>query len=101
MLALEAEPVMRLPVAGETAAVQVIDLSTGRAETVAETRAWNWQQGCMVRWMPGAPDREIVFTVRPDGEPQPVAVCVDSTDDGTRQVYVVDVGGVVGERSRP
>ena len=23
-------------------------------------------------------------------------VCVDSTDDGTRQVYVVDVSGVVG-----
>jgi hypothetical protein len=84
MLVLEAEPVMRMPLAGETAAVQVVDLSTGRAETVAHTRAWNWQQGCMVQWLPGAPDREIVYNDRPAGASQPVTVIQD-VESGQRR----------------
>lgn len=35
-------------------------LSTNEEIEIAETRAWNWQQGCRLRWMPNN-NREIVF----------------------------------------
>jgi hypothetical protein len=33
---------------------------------LGETRAWNWQQGCMLQWLPGS-DNEIIWNDR-DGE---------------------------------
>ena len=68
LLALEAEPMMRLPDPDETASILAIDLTTGAAERVAETRAWNWQQGCMLQWFPPAADRQVVFNDRAGGE---------------------------------
>lgn len=35
-------------------------LSDDKEQELAETRAWNWQQGCRLRWMPNN-SREIVF----------------------------------------
>lgn len=61
MLCLEAEDHGRLPAAGEKATVALIDLETDTVEPLTETRAWNWQQGCMLQWLPSAPDREIIF----------------------------------------
>lgn len=31
-----------------------------KGEKIAITKAWNWQQGCRLRWLPGS-DRRIVF----------------------------------------
>jgi len=75
LLALEAEAVDRMPQPGEAAVVGVVDLETGRFDPVAETRAWNWQQGCMLQWLPSAPDREIVYNDCVDG--RHVAVVLD------------------------
>ena len=33
---------------------------------LAETRAWNWQQGCMLQWLPGS-QNEIIWNDR-DGD---------------------------------
>jgi hypothetical protein len=49
----------RLPVPGETAQVIVVDLETGQAQTVAETRGWDMQLGAQVQW--GADDRSLLF----------------------------------------
>ena len=35
-------------------------LSSGEEREIAETRAWNWQQGCRLRWMPNT-SREVIF----------------------------------------
>ncbi len=35
-------------------------LSDNSETEIAESRAWNWQQGCRLRWMPGN-NREVVF----------------------------------------
>ena len=75
MLALEAESVARMPLPGEQATVGLIDLTRDRFEPLAETTAWNWQQGCMLQWMPPTFDREIIFN---DGiDQQHVAIILD------------------------
>ena len=83
MLAIEAETVQRMPLPGETAAVGVIDLATGTFEALARTAAWNWQQGCMLQWVPGAAGREVIFNDCQDG--RHVAVILD-VHTGRRRV---------------
>ena len=34
---------------------------------LGETRAWNWQQGCMLQWRPGS-DNEVMWNDRIDGQ---------------------------------
>lgn len=55
----------RCPRAQDTAAIGLIDTEGGDTwRPVAQTTAWNWQQGCMLQWHPAAPDRLIVYNAR-------------------------------------
>ncbi len=56
----------RPPAAGDTAVVGLVDMETGNFEGVAETQAWNLQQGSMLHWLPTAPDRLITYNARED-----------------------------------
>jgi hypothetical protein len=53
-----------LPQPDEAAAVGVVDARTGEFRRVAQTRAWNFQQGAMLHWNPRAPETEILFNQR-------------------------------------
>ncbi len=64
MLCLESGFHERPPTAADTAVVGLVEMATGRFEPLAETRAWNLQQGAMLHWLPSAPDRLIVFNDR-------------------------------------
>ena len=68
MLALETTFMDRPPTGEDVAVVGVVDLGSGTFEPVAETRAWNWQQGTMLRWLPGSDDREIIFNDLQEGQ---------------------------------
>ena len=57
----------RLVGANDRAAVCLIDPATRQLTHVAETSAWNLQQGAMLHWLPTAPDRELVFNNRVEG----------------------------------
>ncbi|HAK94518.1 MAG TPA: hypothetical protein DCM87_05835 [Planctomycetes bacterium] len=58
----------RQPVAGETAAVGCIDSAAGGVfRPLGATAAWCWQLGALPGWLPGAPEREVIYNVR-DGE---------------------------------
>ena len=57
----------RPPAAGDTAVVGLVDMETGKFEGVAETQAWNLQQGSMLHWLPTASDRQITYNAR-DGD---------------------------------
>ncbi|MBI3970233.1 MAG: hypothetical protein HY332_02990 [Chloroflexi bacterium] len=53
VLCLQSDFVERPPAAGDTATIGIVDLvNAGRFRPIAQTRAWNWQQGCMLHWMP-------------------------------------------------
>lgn len=49
----------RLPKPGDVAEVVVVDLVTGEAEVVGDTRGWDTQLGAQVQW--GSDDRTLLF----------------------------------------
>ena len=51
----------RMPRPGEAASIGLVDSQTGRFVNVAETRAWNLQQGAMLHWNPLNPERQIIY----------------------------------------
>ena len=53
-----------LPSPGESAAIGLVDARTGVFRKVAETRAWNFQQGAMLHWNPLQPETEILYNER-------------------------------------
>ena len=58
----------RSPQAGDTIRVGMIDLQDNdRWIELGESRAWNWQQGCMLQWLPGSRD-EVIWNDRLDGQ---------------------------------
>ena len=54
----------RSPTADDTIRVGLIDLHDGdRWTELGTTRAWNWQQGCMLQWIPGR-EHEVIWNDR-------------------------------------
>ena len=54
----------RSPTAEDVIRVGMVDLrQDDRWIELGESRAWNWQQGCMLQWRPGS-DREILWNDR-------------------------------------
>ena len=57
----------RSPRADDVIQVGMIDLQDGdRWIELGESRAWNWQQGCMLQWLPGSKE-DVVWNDRVDG----------------------------------
>ena len=57
----------RSPEADDVIKVGMIDLQKNNEWIeLGESRAWNWQQGCMLQWRPGS-DHEVVWNDRIDG----------------------------------
>ncbi|TWU17304.1 hypothetical protein Pla52o_53100 [Novipirellula galeiformis] len=54
----------RSPTADDTIKIGMIDLEDGdRWIELGESKAWGWQQGCMLQWLPGS-DSEIIWNDR-------------------------------------
>ncbi len=57
----------RTPAADDAVRVGMVDLVDGDAWIeLGESRAWCWQQGCMLQWRPGSA-REVLWNDRVDG----------------------------------
>lgn len=54
----------RLPTREDSAELGMINIETKEKIKIAETTAWNFQQGAMFQWNPAAPDSEVVYNVR-------------------------------------
>jgi hypothetical protein len=60
LLSLESSFMDRNPMDGEPVTVGWVDPEAGDGYVpLAESRAWNWQQGCMLRWWPGMADTVV------------------------------------------
>ena len=65
LLALEPEFIDRQPTPDDVLSIGMVDLERDGAWTpLAWTRAWNWQQGIMLQWLPTEPDRKIIYNDR-------------------------------------
>ena len=57
----------RLPLKEDKAQLGMINIDNRSYTPIAETTAWNFQQGSFLQWNPGVPD-EVVFNTRLDEE---------------------------------
>ena len=65
---LETDIQNRLPTENEPATLGLVDMQTMEFIPLTQTRAWNFQQGCMAHWLGTAPDRLIIFNDLRDGK---------------------------------
>jgi hypothetical protein len=69
MLGHEASFNDRAPVAGDKVGIGLIDPSGGPGfEPVADSQAWNWQQGAMLQWHPADPEHLVIHNDLRGGE---------------------------------
>ena len=83
MVCLETAFQNRMPRPGEAATILLLDPAKGATRVIAETRAWNLQQGCMVNWAPRAAST-LLFNDAQGGDI--VSVSLD-WKSGKRRVY--------------
>ena len=96
MLALELEFMDRPNTPDDVGVVGMVDLVEGnRFRPLAETRAWNWQQGTMLQWLETAPERLIIYNDRQDDGYVSVVRDVHTGETRTlpRPVYAVSRDG--------
>ena len=60
-LVLEVDFIDRVPTEKDVANILLINLGDNTHKKIAETGAWNFQQGCMLQWMPDNPSTKIIF----------------------------------------
>ena len=59
----------RLPNGKDKADIGIIDLEGNRVfSKIAETRAWNWQQGCRLQWLGPDFNTRVIFNDFRDGK---------------------------------
>ena len=51
----------RLPTENDAATLGLVDLKTKEFIPLAQTRAWNFQQGCMAHWLGTVPNSRIIY----------------------------------------
>jgi hypothetical protein len=57
-----------LPEKDDVAELGIFDLRSGKWDKLAETSAFNFQQGCMLQWNPKNPEKEIIYNTRDGAE---------------------------------
>ena len=86
LLAMQNAFADRNPTPDDALTVGRVDLESDMTfEPVATTLAWNWQQGCMLRWLSPLEENVILFNHRRGG--RYVAVCYDL---GSRETTEMD-----------
>ena len=58
---LETDVKDRIPTENDPATLALVDARTKDLIPLTQTRAWNFQQGCMAHWLGTAPDSQIIY----------------------------------------
>jgi hypothetical protein len=65
---LETDIKYKLPDENDPATLGLVDLTNNEFMPLTQTRAWNFQQGCMAHWLGYSPDSLIIFNDLRDGK---------------------------------
>lgn len=96
LLCLEVPFQDRPPGPKDVVTIGLVDTETSIFTPIAETSAWNFQQGCMLHWLPTAPGSEIIFNdIIGDGF---VSIILD-VETGERRILPRPVSAI-GRRGR-
>jgi hypothetical protein len=97
MIAVETDLLSRLPSPSDIAAVMILDIPTGKYRKLCDTRAWNFQQGCMAQWMGPDFNRRVIMNDRRSGRLQCVIIDVATGAEVTHPypIYAVHPSGAV------
>jgi hypothetical protein len=91
LVCLESSFQDHLPAPEESAEIGLVDARSGKFQKVAETRAWNFQQGAMLHWNPLTPETEILYNERRGTDIISVALDVET---GKRRELPRAINGV-------
>jgi hypothetical protein len=91
LVCLETDFHERPPGPEDVAGVGIVELSTGEYHRLAETRAFNLQQGTMLHWLPSEPDGKITYNDR-QGD-RHVAIVLD-IHTGKKRVLPRPIAGI-------
>jgi hypothetical protein len=95
LLGLECDVIGRLQQPDDAATIGLVDLKRDNQWTpLAQTRAWNWQMGCHVEWLPGH-GRRTIYNDRRDGRLVAVIRDLDKNSESvlSRPVFTVASDG--------
>ncbi|UCD50812.1 MAG: hypothetical protein JSW27_25220 [Phycisphaerales bacterium] len=90
LLSLESPFQDHFPTRDEPAAIGLVDVQSGVFEKVAETHAWNLQQGAMLHWSPLHRD-EILYNDRRDDQ---IVSAVVNVQTGKRRILPAAINGL-------
>jgi hypothetical protein len=92
MLGLETKFHKRPPTPQDVAVIGLIDTHNDYAwKPVAETTAWNWQQGTMLQWLGSSPNDTIIYNVR---EKDAYASVILNIETGEKRTLPLPIYGV-------
>lgn len=81
----------RMPKKTDYATIGIIDVERREFSPLAQTLAWNFQQGSMLQWNPTFPDREIIFNTYMGGGYRSVVMDIHT---GQCKVFELPVANV-------
>ena len=97
VLAMESDFDDHFPRADDAATIGMVEWETKEFHPLIETRAWNPQQGCMLHWLPTAPDRKIIYNDRDDDRFVSIVLDVFS---GDKRMLPKPVSGLTNDGSK-
>lgn len=74
----------RMPKSGDVANICMLDTEDGKYYDIANTRAWCWQQGCMLQWIGVKNEQEIIYNDYLNGKYISV---IHNPFDNTRRIF--------------
>lgn len=96
---LETDIKHRLPTENDPATLGLVNLKTNEFTPLAETRAWNFQQGCMAHWLGTSPDSLIIYNDLRDGKSVSVILNVHTKKEIKTIPYPVSAVSLDGKKA--
>lgn len=91
LLSLEVDFLHRLPEPDDVAVIGIVDLRNSNFQALAETSAWNFQQGCMLQWLGPQFNRWIIYNIR---QGERFAACLLEVKSGEKIILPLPVYAV-------